>query len=46
MVEHTPEHEVICESEPIGEKRGEAKIAAERWPPQASSCEDATSSWG
>jgi hypothetical protein len=29
MVEHVSEHEVICGSEPIGEKRGEGEIATE-----------------
>jgi hypothetical protein len=29
-VEHTPVHEVICGSEPTGEKRGEGETAAKR----------------
>jgi hypothetical protein len=45
-VEHTPEHEVICGSEPTGEKRGEGATAAERQPPRASSGGVITSSWG
>jgi hypothetical protein len=44
-VEHTPEHEVVCGSEPAGEKRGEGEIAAEQQPPRASYCEATMSSW-
>jgi hypothetical protein len=29
-VDHAPEHEVICGSEPAGEKHGEDETAAER----------------
>jgi hypothetical protein len=46
VVEHAPEHEVACGSEPTGEKRGEGETAAERQPPRALGCEAALSSWG
>jgi hypothetical protein len=32
-VEHAPQHEVVCGSEPVGEKYGEDEAAAERQPP-------------
>jgi hypothetical protein len=43
-VDHMPEHEVTCLSEPAGEKRGEGETAAGRQPSRASGCEAATSS--
>jgi hypothetical protein len=46
VVEHAPEHKVICGSEPAEEKHGEGETAAERKPPQASGREAATSSQG
>jgi hypothetical protein len=30
VVEHTPEHEVVCRSKPTGEKREECETATER----------------
>jgi hypothetical protein len=44
VVEHAPEHEVICESKPVGEKHREGETVAERQPPRASNCEAVTSS--
>jgi hypothetical protein len=44
VIEHMSEHEIICESEPTGEKRGEDETATERQPPSASGCEAAMSS--
>jgi hypothetical protein len=26
VVEHAPEHEVVCESKPVGEKHGEGEL--------------------
>jgi hypothetical protein len=46
VVEHAPEHEVSCGSEPVGEKRGKSETTIERQPHRASECEAATSSWG
>jgi hypothetical protein len=46
MVEHAPEHEVICGSKPAAEKHEECETTAERQPPRASGCEAATSSLG
>jgi hypothetical protein len=45
-VEHAPEHDVVCGSEPIGEMRGEGETAAGRQLPRASGYETTTSSWG
>jgi hypothetical protein len=45
-VEHASEHEVVCGSKPIGDKRGEGETTAERQPPRASDHEVATSSRG
>jgi hypothetical protein len=45
-VEHAPEHEVICESEPAGEKHEEGETATEWQPPRASGCEAVTSLQG
>jgi hypothetical protein len=45
-VEHAPEDEVTCGSEPAGEKHGEGETAAERQPPRASGCEATTPSQG
>jgi hypothetical protein len=39
VVEHTPEHEVVCGSKPTREKRREGETAAEPQPPQASGCD-------
>jgi hypothetical protein len=38
VVEHAPEHEVICGSKPIGEKRGEGETPAGWQPPRALGC--------
>jgi hypothetical protein len=46
VVEHAPEHEVICGSEPTEEKRGEGETAAEQQPTQVSGCEATMSSSG
>jgi hypothetical protein len=43
-VEHAPEHEVIYESKPVGEKHRKVGTAAEQQPPRASGCEAVTSS--
>jgi hypothetical protein len=43
IVEHVLEHEVVCGSKPIVEKRGEGETAAEQQPPRASGCEATTS---
>jgi hypothetical protein len=43
VIEHVPEYEVICGSEPTWKKRGEGETAVERWPPRASGCEAAMS---
>jgi hypothetical protein len=45
-VEHAPEHEVTCGSEPTGEKRGEDETVDKRQPPRPSGCEVAMPSWG
>jgi hypothetical protein len=45
-IEHTPEHNVVCGSEPAGEKHEEGETAAEQQPPRASGYEAATSSRG
>jgi hypothetical protein len=45
-VEHVLEHEVVCVSKPIVEKRGEDETATEQQPPRASGCEATTSLWG
>jgi hypothetical protein len=45
-IEHAQEHEVVCGSEPTGEKRGEGETATARQPPRALGCEAATSSRG
>jgi hypothetical protein len=46
MLEHEPEHEIICGSKPTGEKRGEGGTVVERQLHRVSGCEAATSSWG
>jgi hypothetical protein len=38
-VEHASKHEVVCGSEPAGEKHGEGKTTAEQQLPRASGCE-------
>jgi hypothetical protein len=43
-VEHATEHEVVCGSEPAGEKRGKDETVAEQQSPRASECEAAMSS--
>jgi hypothetical protein len=45
-VEHTPEHKIICGSKLAVEKHREGETTVERYPPRASGCEVATSSWG
>jgi hypothetical protein len=42
-LEHALDHEVVCGSEPAGEKRGEGETATKQQPPRASDCEAATS---
>jgi hypothetical protein len=44
VVEHAPEHEVVCGSKPIGEKHGEGKTVIEWQSPRASGCEVTTPS--
>jgi hypothetical protein len=46
MVDHVPDHGVICRSEPTGEKHGEGETTTGQQPPQASNCEATLSSWG
>jgi hypothetical protein len=46
VVEHVVKHEVVCGSEPTGEKREEGETAVERQPPRALGCVAATSSRG
>jgi hypothetical protein len=46
MVEHASEHEVVCGSEPAGEKREEGETAAKWKALRALGCEAATSSCG
>jgi hypothetical protein len=40
-VEHASEHEVVCGSEPAGEKRGKDETVAEQQSSRASGCEAA-----
>jgi hypothetical protein len=44
VIEHAPEHDIICGSEPVGGggECGEGETAAERQPPQALGCEPPT----
>jgi hypothetical protein len=46
VVEHVPEHEVVCGSEPAGEKHEGGEIAIEQQPPRALGREIATLSLG
>jgi hypothetical protein len=46
VVEHAPEHKVICGSKPIGEKHEESETAVEQQPRRASGCEATTLSRG